>query len=187
MALLDGKLYVTDVDAVKIIDVAGASIEKTIPEDGAQFLNDLDTDGTLAYFSDSRSGVIYSLDLEGTVTPIIEHAMGFNGLECARGKLNSLDKEGLKVYDGAGYSPTLINSTVTGGDGLVILDDSTFVASRWSGEVYLVNGSEATLLLDTKAEKSNTADIGYIQDEQLVIVPTFMKNEVAAYKLEGVK
>src|SRR3546814_6925866 len=96
--------------------------------------------------------------------------MGVNGLECARGKLYSLDKEGLKVYEGAGYTPTLINSTVTGGDGLVILDDSTFVASRWSGEVYLVNGSEATLLLDTKAEKSNTADIGYIQDEQLVIV-----------------
>src|SRR3546814_9415995 len=110
--------------------------------------------------------------------------MGVNGLECARGKLYSLDKEGLKVYEGAGYTPTLINSTVTGGDGLVILDDSTFVASRWSGEVYLVNGSEATLLLDTKAEKSNTADIGYIQDEQLVIVPTFMKNEVAAYRSE---
>src|SRR3546814_9232905 len=47
MALLDGKLYVTDVDAVKIIDVAGASIEKTIPVEGAQFLNDLATDGTL--------------------------------------------------------------------------------------------------------------------------------------------
>src|SRR3546814_1986689 len=60
-------------------------------------------------------------------------------------------------------------TTLFRSDGLVILDDSTFVASRWSGEVYLVNGSEATLLLDTKAEKSNTADIGYIQDEQLVI------------------
>lgn len=187
MALLDGKLYVTDVDEVKIIDVAGASVEKTIPVEGAQFLNDFATDGTITYFSDSRGGAIYSLDQEGTVEKIVDNANGINGLECHNGNLYTLDKEGLKVYDPSDFTPTLIDSTVTGGDGLVILGDSTFIASRWAGEIYLIDGGESTLLLDTKAEKSNTADIGYIPDEQLVIVPTFMKNEVAAYQLDGVK
>ncbi|TCS85533.1 hypothetical protein EDD80_112108 [Anseongella ginsenosidimutans] len=184
MALLNGKLYVTDIDEVKIIDVAGAAVEKSIPVEGAQFLNDLATDGTTAYFSDSRSGKIYSLSQEGTVETVVENAEGINGLECYEGNLYTLDKEGLKMYDVSGYTPTLIDSTVKGGDGLVILNDSTFVASRWAGEIYFIRGSESTVLLDTKAAKSNTADIGYIPDEQLVIVPTFMKNEVAAYKLE---
>lgn len=184
MALLEGKLYVTDVDAVTIIDVAGAAVEKNIPVENAQFLNDLATDGTTIYFSDSRSGMIYTLDQEGNVEAVVDNAEGINGLECHDGDLYSLDKEGLKRYDVSDYTPTLIDSTVKGGDGLVILNDSTFIASRWAGEIFFIKGSESTLLLDTKTEKSNTADIGYIADEQLVLVPTFMKNEVAAYKLE---
>src|SRR5690606_27125599 len=96
-----------------------------------------------------------------------------------------LDNAGLKKYDTTEFKSSLLNSEVTGGDGLVILNDSTFIASRWAGEIYLIKGGESTLLVDTKAEKSNTADIGYVADQNLVIVPTFMKNEVAAYKLSG--
>lgn len=186
MALLGGKLYVTDIDEVKIIDVAGATVEKTVPVEGAVFLNDVATDGTSIYFSDSRAGIIHSMDQEGAVTTLVENVENINGLECHNGNLYTLDKEGLKVYDPAAEQPVaeLINSTVTGGDGLVILNDSTFVASRWAGQIYFVKGGEATLLIDTEPEKSNTADIGYIPDQQLVLVPTFLKNEVAAYKLE---
>lgn len=184
MALLDGKLYVTDIDAVKIINVEQAAVEKTIPVEGAQFLNDLATDGTTIYFSDSRGNVIYSLDPDGTPSAVVDNSAGTNGLECHGGSLYALDKEGLKKYTLPGYEAEVLNTDVKGGDGLVILNDSTFIASRWAGEVYYIRGGESTLLLDTKEGKSNTADIGFIPEKNLVIVPTFMKNEVAAYELK---
>ena len=78
----------------------------------------------------------------------------------------------------------MLNTTVTGGDGLIILGDGNYVASKWVGEIYFVSGDGQTLLLDTKAEESNTADVGFIPEENLVLVPTFMKNKVVAYKLD---
>lgn len=51
------------------------------------------------------------------------------------------------------------------------------------GEIYLIQDGEAVKLLDTTSEESNTADIGYIPEDNLVIVPTFFKDKVVAYKL----
>ncbi|MEC3878896.1 YncE family protein [Parapedobacter sp. 10938] len=183
MALLDGKLYVTDIDEVKVIDVASATIEKTIAVEGAVFLNDVATDGQQVFFSDTRTGSIYVMDTDGNYKTISENT-GVNGLECHNGHLYALDGEGLKKFSKDGeYAQEVINTEVTGGDGLVILNDSTFVASRWHGEIFFIQGNETTVLLDTQADESNTADIGFVPDLQLVIVPTFLKNEVAAYKL----
>ena len=183
MALLNGKLYVSDIDAVKVIDVASASIEQTIPFENAVFLNDVATDGTQIYVSDTRTGSIYAMTTDGNYTMISENANA-NGLECHNGHLYVLDGEGLKKFsnDGA-YTAEVINTEVTGGDGLVILNDSTFVASRWHGEVFFIRGDETTVLLDTQADESNTADIGFVPGKNLVLVPTFLKNEVAAYEL----
>lgn len=184
MALLNGKLYVTDIDEVKIIDVASASIEKTITVDSAVFLNDLATDGQQLYFSDSRTGRIYALTTDGNYEIISSTNTGVNGLECHAGHLYALDGEGLKKFSSDGnYTQEVINTQVTGGDGLVILNDSTFVASRWHGEIFFIRGTETKVLLDTQPEKSNTADIGFVPGKNLVIVPTFLKNEVAAYEL----
>lgn len=184
MALLDGKLYVTDIDEVKIIDVASAAIERTIPVENAVFLNDVATDGKQIYFSDMRANTIYALTVDGHYNAVATNTPNVNGLECYDGQLYALDGEGLKKFSKDGnYSQELINTEVTGGDGLVILNDSTFVASKWHGEIFFIRGSETTVLLDTREEKSNTADIGFVAGKNLVIVPTFLKNEVAAYQL----
>lgn len=183
MAILNDKLYVTDIDAVKVINLETAEIEKTIPVDGAVFLNDLATDGKSIFFSDSRAGIIHALNEAGEVTAVVTGTEGINGLECYNGDLYALDGEGLKRYNSE-YTSTLINSEVTGGDGLVILGDSTFIASRWQGEIYYINGQETTLLLDTQEEESKTADIGYIADMNILLVPTFTKNELAAYRFK---
>ncbi|MFB5946812.1 YncE family protein [Albibacterium profundi] len=183
MAIMNDKLYVTDIDVVHVINIESAEIEQTIPVEGAVFLNDLATNGESIFFSDSRTGVIHALNEAGEVTAVVTGAEGINGLECYNGDLYSLDAEGLKRYD-SDYTSMLINSEVTGGDGLVILGDSTFIASRWEGEIYYINGQETTLLLDTKGEESKTADIGFIEEMNMVLVPTFTKNELAAYRLE---
>lgn len=184
MALLNGKLYVTDIDEIKIIDVSSATIEKSVPVDSAVFLNDLATDGQQLYFSDTRAGKIYSMKTDGSYTVISATSPNVNGLECHDGHLYALDGEGLKKFSNDGnYAQETLNAEVTGGDGLVILNDSTFVASRWHGEIFFIRGDETTVVLDTQAEKSNTADIGFVPNKNLVIVPTFLKNEVAAYEL----
>src|SRR3546814_7454595 len=99
MAILNGKLYVTDVDEVKIIDLETASIEKTIPVEGAEFLNDLASDGTTVYFSDSNTGTVYSLNQAGDTMAVISNADGVNGLEYYEGSLYTLDKQGLNKYE----------------------------------------------------------------------------------------
>lgn len=184
MALLGGKLYVSDIDELKIIDVASARIERTIPVSGSVFLNDVATDGNQIYVSDTRAGTIYAFAPDGQYNIIMENSPGVNGLECYEGHLYVLDGEGLKKLSNDGsYTAENLYPAMTGGDGLVILNDTTFIASRWHGEIFLIRGSEITTLLDTRSENSNTADIGFVKGKNLVLVPTFLKNEVAAYEL----
>jgi DNA-binding beta-propeller fold protein YncE len=183
MGISNGKLYVTNIDEVVEIDIESASISQRYPVQGAQFLNDLDVDGNQIYFSDMKTGKIHILE-NGSISTFAENQGNINGVRIAEdGTVYGLDGEGLKKYSDDGTFE-IINSNVTGGDGLIILEDNVFLASRWQGEIYLIENGQETLLLDTKAEESNTADIGFIPGENIVLVPTFMKNKVAAYLLE---
>jgi hypothetical protein len=121
---------------------------------------------------------------DGTTSTISAGNESINGIAVGEdGTIYGLDKSGLKTLNSDGTS-SLLNQTVTGGDGLVVLGDGNFIASRWQGEIYFVSGDGETLLLDTKDAESNTADIGFIPGDNIVLVPTFFKNKVVAYKLE---
>lgn len=184
MAILNDKLYVTDIDELVEINIADSSIANRYPVEGAAFLNDAATDGGKIYISDSGTGKVHILE-DGKMNMVTEGMEGINGLAFNEtGDLFILDGSGLKKYGTEGDSTEILNDVVTGGDGLVIIDENTYIASRWQGEIYLVKDGKEHLLLDTKAEESNTADIDYIAEENLVLVPTFMKNKVVAYKLE---
>lgn len=182
MALMGNRLYVTDIDQIRVINVETASIETSVPVDGAQFLNDVCTDGTRIFFSDSKAGKIYAMQPDGLPEIVVESAPGVNGLEIRDGKLFSLQENGLNLYNVPEFSPALMDSTIRGGDGLIILDDSTFIASRWEGEIFSIQGKHTYQLIDTR-EKSNTADIGWMGKDRLVLVPTFFQNELVAYTL----
>jgi hypothetical protein len=45
-----------------------------------------------------------------------------------------------------------------------------------------INGEKSSLL-NTKDQGKNTADIWFIQEENLLLVPTFFDNRVVAYRL----
>ena len=183
MGIDSGKLYVTDIDQLVEIDIASASITNSYPIEGAQFLNDVDTHDGKVYFSDMATGKVYKLE-SGEVTMISEGNDSINGLATAPdGTLYGLDASGMKYWNADG-STTVVNANVSGGDGLVILGDGNFIASRWQGEIWFATANGQTLMLDTKEIESNTADIGFIPGENIVLVPTFFKNKVAAYKLE---
>lgn len=182
MGISNGKLYVTDIDEVVEIDIASAKISQRYPVEGAQFLNDLDAHDGVVYFTDMRAGTIHTLEGDNIGT-FAEGQNSINGIRIADdGTLYGLDSEGLKKYDAEGNFE-IINDVVTGGDGLVIIDDNTFIASRWKGEVYLIQDGAETLIIDTQAEESNTADIDFIPEDNVILVPTFLKNKVTAYQL----
>lgn len=182
MAILDNSLYVTDIDEVVQIDLASGEITEKYPVEGAQFLNDAATDGSVIYFSDMKDNKVYKLS-DGEYELVAENVPSINGLESYKGILYGLNGEGLiKFDDNGGYE--ILTDEVQGGDGLVILDEDTFIASRWVGEIYYIDGDQVTKIVDTTPEKSNTADITYIPDSKVIIVPTFLKNEVAAYQLD---
>ncbi len=184
MAILDGSLYVTDIDELVQVNIASSSVVNRYPVQDAAFLNDAATDGKNIYFSDTETGRVHVLE-NGTVNLVTEGMDGINGLAFNQaGQLFILDGKGLHKYIMADKNTESLNDVVTGGDGLVVVDDSTFIASRWQGEIYLIRNGKEHLLLDTKSEGSNTADIDYVPSQKLVLVPTFMKNRVAAYKLD---
>lgn len=184
LALLNDKLYVTDIDQLVEINISDRKIAKKYPVEGAAFLNDAATDGKNVYFTDSQTGKVHVLE-DGKINTVTEGMEGINGLSFNDdGQLFILDGKGLRKYSKENKSAEPVNEVVTGGDGLVIIDDNTYIASRWQGEIYLIKDGKEHLLLDTKSEESNTADIDYIAEENLVLVPTFMKNKVVAYKLD---
>ncbi len=183
MGIANGKLYVTDIDELVEIDIASAKVSKKYKVDSAVFLNDLAIQNSKVYFSDSRTGKVHLFDA-GSVSTFSTGNEGINGLEVAAdGTLYGLDGSGLKKWNTDGSS-SIINANIKGGDGLVILKDGNFIASKWQGEVWFASDTSQTLMLDTKAAESNTADIGFIPAENIVLVPTFFKNKVVAYKLD---
>lgn len=184
MAILNDKLYVTDIDELVEVNISDSTVTNRFPVQGASFLNDAATDGNKVYFSDSQTGKVHVLE-DGKVNTVAEGMEAINGLAFNdAGVLHILNGQGLIRYDLDAKTTEPINEVVTGGDGLVIIDDNTYIASRWKGEIYLIKDGKEYLLLDTTGEGSNTADIDYIADENLVLVPTFQKNRVAAYTLE---
>lgn len=183
MAISEGKLYVTDIDVLLEIELSTAKVIQSYPIAGAQFLNDVAAHAGTVYFSDMNTGKVHTL-VNGSISTLSEGHTALNGLAVdANGTLHGLDASGLKKWNPDGTT-TLINAQVTDGDGLVILEDGSYIASRWIGEIWLANNSTQTLLLDTKEAESNTADIGYNAADKIVYVPTFYKNKVAAYKLD---
>lgn len=182
MTVMGDYLYVTDVDRLLEIELATGKINKSYEVENAVFLNDADNDGQRVYFTDMKANKILYLE-DGEIKTFAENQPNVNGLRIGNGNtLYGLDADGFKKYNSDG-SFEILNDAVTGGDGLIVLDENTFIASKWGGEIYLIQNGEAVKLLDTTAEESNTADIGYIPEDNLVIVPTFFKNKVVAYKL----
>jgi hypothetical protein len=182
MAEANGMLYVTNIDELVEIDIAAGVIKARYPVEGAVFLNDVAMGDNQVYFSDMNTGKLHMLS-DGEVSTVAEGLEGLNGLayQAEEGNLYMLNNVGLQRMNSEGEIAT-VNDEVTGGDGLIILEEDVFLASRWQGEIWLIRDGNATILLDSK-EKMQTADIGYIPEENLVLVPRFFSNKVSAYRL----
>jgi len=188
MAILDGKLYVADIDQLVVINIKKAKIVERIPVDGATFLNDVavSPDGKV-YFTDSDTGYIWIYSGGKLQKWITEGLKRPNGLyiEEDRVLLTSSGSQDLKIINRATGEAKVVTTDIGHGDGIEFTGTKGFyITSSWSGEVFLISPDYNKFsLLKTSDQEINSADIGFNMKEQVVYVPTFFDNRVVAYKL----
>ena len=191
MGLHKGRLYVTDVYRLVVINTANGQAEKTYDAVGTgAFLNDVTVadDGTV-YVSDSRADKIYRLkDEKWEVFMEGETLNKPNGL-LAVGKdrlLVGCTKIGtLRMMNLNAKTMTTLADGMTVTDGIVSDDKGGYFVSDWNGQVFAVGADgQKQQLLDTREAKVNSADIEYVPGKKLLIVPTFYGNKLVAYRVE---
>jgi len=179
------KFYVADVTDIVEIDFKTGKILKKYPVEGAKFLNDLtiDAKGNI-YVSDSDMHKVHLLK-DGEVSTYYEALTRPNGLLAIGPDLLILDNGSLIKLDAAKKPTILAEGLEKSTDGIEQVKPGEYIVSCWAGAVYYVksDGSKE-LILDTRPETSNTADIGYDPAKKIVYIPTFFKNSVVAYQLK---
>lgn len=182
MAMMNGNLYVTNVDELVEINAESGKITNRYKVEGAKFLNDPVTVENKVLFTDMQDNKIHALE-DGKLIVWKESGLNNpNGLAYNNGKILVASNTLAEVtQDGENK---VLAEGLDAGDGIGIVDDNSYLVSNWKGEVYYVSAdNEKVKLLDTKDQNMNTADITYIKDKNLLLVPTFSNNRVVAYKL----
>lgn len=186
MGIFNGKLYVSDIDRVHEIDIAAGKIAKTHAAAGAKFLNDITVDNSgNVYISDTGAGTIYRIS-DGAISVWLENIQSPNGLLAENNQLLVLgfESKALSAVDIASKQITQKADSIDNGDGIEPIGDGSYLASSWNGLVHHISPDfKRTLILDTSGDQVNAADIEYIAEKNLLLVPAFFKNKVVAYEL----
>ena len=184
MGMFNGKLYVADLGNIVVIDIAAGKIEKSIPIEGATGLNDISIDPSgVIYITEYLAKKLYKVENEKAEL-IAENLTQPNGVLYHNNELFLLDGTGMFKVN-TDKSLTKIADGMEGGlDGIENIEGNNFIISCWEGALWHVNTDGTKhLLMDTRAEKRNTADIGFDPATKTVYVPTFFRNTVVAYEL----
>jgi sugar lactone lactonase YvrE len=189
MGLYNGKLYVADLGEIVVIDIAKGMIEEKYALD-AVALNDISiSEKGVLYISDSRMKKVYKVPLSNPslYATVLDSTQlkGPNGVLFHKGNLYVLDAGKMHRVEVNGTLRQLAEGMEGGTDGIENVTGNEFIVSTWSGVVYYVNADGTKqVLMDGRAQKINSADIGYNTKKRIVYVPTFWKNSVAAYELK---
>lgn len=186
MNMLDGKLYVADIDQVAEIDVKKGKILRFFEAGDAEFLNDItvDDDGKI-YISDMRTGAVYKIE-DNEITQWFPAGTfeSPNGMNFMNGKIYLGTKGAIISIDPGTKKQEMVAGFEGSVDGLEIDRQGRFVFSNWSGLVRrIAPGGEPEILFNTTEEEIQAADIHLIVDQDILLVPTFFNNRITAYQI----
>lgn len=183
--------FVSDIDRLVEIDMKTGKIKTTYPAPGARFLNDVEADaqGNI-YVSDydKETGAIWRLS-KGTFaiwlkSPDISSP---NGLHMMEKKL-IVGSSGDGIIKSIRIEDKTVVSFINVGrgiDGLRPDGKGNYIISDWEGRTAIAYATgNVALLMDTREQKINSADLEYVIDKKMLLVPTFFHNTVAAYRLQ---
>jgi len=188
MGIQGDNLYVTDIDQVVKIDIKSGEITERFPIEGGQNINDLTIahDGDI-FVSDSKGSSIYIIS-NGEVKQLFNDPLleGINGLFMNQDTLFFGSRKDGMVYriQHGDLSPRPLVKLPGLVDGLEKYKDA-FIMTNWAGKIHFVDAQwNQREKLNLSEKNINTADIEIIEEENLLLVPTFFDNRVIAFKIQ---
>jgi sugar lactone lactonase YvrE len=192
MTIQGDRLFIADLDTVRVFDRATGAARESIKIPGATFLNDVVAGANAVYVSDtgvkedfspSGSAAIYELR-EGKIRALArgDDLKGPNGLAIRGQELWVVAFGGSELYrltpEGKRADVTKLPQGQL--DGLVIAPDGTFLVSSWqASDVYFGRpGSDFGIAISGVA---SPADIGLDPKRSRLLVPMMGKDTVAAF------
>jgi sugar lactone lactonase YvrE len=199
LGIHNGKLYVADIDQVVMIDIASAKIEKSLPAEGATFLNDIvvASNGDV-YISDTFGGnSIYRIQngkieiwlkdpkldfpngllLKGNDIYVASWGVVTNQETFAtdvKGKILKASLNDKKITD--------VTTSFINGDGLVPFKNG-FIATDWNaGKVFFIDNKGATT--EIGSYNQGTADIEFVTNKNLLLIPQMSEGKVLAFSVK---
>ncbi len=188
MALIGDTLYVADSKEIAKINLATKEIIKrfsTEDMEEPQFNDIVEKNGTL-YISACNAKSIYKIENDSLQLAHKGSLSRPNGLFFRNDSLFVMNSksEDLKVVFEEEKLKTLTKNLGVG-DGITAFNDKEFIVSDWHGRLFHIDKSfQKKLLLDTREENQNSADILYLEEKNLLLVPTFNGNTLAAYQIK---
>lgn len=198
MAIVGETLFVSDIAGVRKFDRRSGSPLGTIILPGATLINDLATDGSAVYVSDTgvRPGPGSTFYSTGTDAIWMirsgraEEIAGTtalrqpNGLDVVHGTLRFVTFRGGELYELRDGEPHPLAQLPEGQlDGLVHLKDGDVLVTSWEGEgVY--RGSPERDFVPILTGIGAPADLGYDAARNRILVPRSASNEVTIHALD---
>jgi sugar lactone lactonase YvrE len=188
LAVAGDTLYAADIDELVVIDINNGNIVRRVTIQGIKMLNDVTSapDGSL-YVVDSDANKLYHYNNGKMTEWLTEGINGPNGLlfDGNRLLLASMGSDDFSTIDLATKTVTVVTDSIDHADGIAYTGMAGYyLVSEWGGQIFMVNPDYSKVsLLNTKKEEINSADIAFIPEQNLLLVPTFFKNSVVAYKL----
>ncbi len=185
MAVRGDVLFVTDIDAYHTIDVETGEIINTYDVPEAGFLNDVTVWQNGVFASDSATGTIFQLDVNGyKAWREGDDLGGLNGL-LPQGDtlLAATMSAGQLVSISGDQTVTEIASGMPDADGIAILDDGSYLVSSWPGRIWHVGtDGRVVSLLNTEPGEIYQNDLTRVGD--LIIVPNWKPGSLTAWQVE---
>jgi len=180
-------LFVSDINDLVVINITKGEILKKYPAPTAIFLNDVAINpktGTV-YVSDMMQESIYRLKNGKFKLWLKDEKLDHvNGLVYKNDFLFAgITDKILKIEPGSKLINTLVNNTGSI-DGLLSAGENKWITSDWVGNIRMIELGEVRKILSTAGQQINAADLGYIPEQKIILVPTFHNNRVVAYQLK---
>ena len=194
----DGTLYVAGVEEVVEIDLASGEIitRHAIPD--ASFVNDVAVaeDGTI-YATETMQGAIYVISDGAVSTLVSDPALaGANGIVIDGGRLlvatlgdlsggfENLEPSNVKAVDLGSQAVSDYGSAEPVGmlDGIELADGGVLVTDNGGGRLVLI--AEDGTATEIGATGAGSADLEYLPEQNLVVVPLLNSSELVAFTVE---